>query len=176
MNKMTKEKISTSNLLILDTDAASVLAKAELVKDFLRLYSETKVVITPKVEDELERPLDHGYGFPNKILKENHIDTVNISKEEKELYRKWFDEITIGKGELESISVAKQRKGSFFTMDKIAAKTAKNKGVNITAFDSIMREMLNTGIIDKKKAERAIDKIQEKDNRKIEKEKIVPTD
>ncbi len=148
------------NLLILDTDAASVLAKAELVNDILVLYSESKIVITPKVEDELERPLDYGYKFPKKIL------------QEKELYIKWFDQIVIGKGELESIAVAKKRDGVFFTMDKIAAKVAKDKGVDITAFDTIMKKMLKSDIIDKEKAKKAIDKIQEKDNRKIDKKKI----
>ncbi|MGM0510841.1 MAG: hypothetical protein ACQESD_06935 [Thermoplasmatota archaeon] len=75
-----------NDLLILDTDAASVLAKGELIDDILRLYSDSKVVITPKVEDELERPLDYGYKFPNKILKEKKIDTVNLSKDEKPYY------------------------------------------------------------------------------------------
>ncbi len=149
-----------NNLLILDTDAASVLAKAELVNHILVLYSESKIVITPKVEDELERPLDYGYKFPKKIL------------QEKELYIKWFDQIVIGKGELESIAVAKKRDGVFFTMDKIAAKVAKDKGVDITAFDTIMKKMLKSDIIDKEKAKKAIDKIQEKDNRKIDKKKI----
>lgn len=161
-----------NNLLILDTDAASVLAKAELVNDILVLYSESKIVITPKVEDELERPLDYGYKFPKKILQEKEIDTVNISRDEKELYIKWFDQIVIGKGELESIAVAKKRDGVFFTMDKIAAKVAKDKGVDITAFDTIMKKMLKSDIIDKEKAKKAIDKIQEKDNRKIDKKKI----
>ncbi len=160
------------DLLILDTDAASVLAKAELVDKILQLYSDGKIVITPKVEDELEKPLDYGYRFPNKILKEKEIDTINISKDEKELYRKWFDQILIGKGELESIAVSKQRDAVFFTMDRIAARVAKNKGVTVITFDSIMKRILKDGIIDRKKAEKAIDKIEEKDNRKIDEKKI----
>ncbi|MFO7992363.1 MAG: hypothetical protein R6U61_08765 [Thermoplasmata archaeon] len=59
------------------------------------------------------------------------------------------------KGELQSIAVAKQRGGVFFTMDKIAAKVAKNKGVDIIAFDTIMRKMVKKDIIDIKEAEKA---------------------
>ncbi len=161
-----------NDLLVLDTDAASVLAKGELVNEILDLYSDGRIIITPKVEDELERPLDYGYRFPNKILQEKEIDTVNISRDEKELYRKWFDQIMIGKGELESIAVAKRRNAVFFTMDKVAAKVAKEKGVEITAFDSILKRMLKDGFIDKKEAKKAIAKIEDKDNRKIDRNKI----
>ncbi|MFO8110044.1 MAG: hypothetical protein R6U17_05940 [Thermoplasmata archaeon] len=79
-------------------------------------YSEVKIVITPKVQNELEVPLEYGYEFPEQIL--SRIDTFTLSKSEKYLYRDRFDNLMIGKGELESIAVAKIRKGTFFTMDR----------------------------------------------------------
>lgn len=59
-------------MLIIDTDAASVLAKGELVEETLELFKNHEVVITPKIEEELEKPLEHGYKYPNKILDKIH--------------------------------------------------------------------------------------------------------
>lgn len=161
-----------NDLLILDTDAASVLAKGELVDETLKAFSEVDIVITPKVEDELETPLDYGYRFPNRILKEKEIGTINIYREEKELYRNWSDQIMIGKGELESIAVAKNRGGTFFTMDKTAAKVAEKKDVDIIAFNTLMKKMLDEDVLKRKEAEKAVKRIEKKDNREIDKNKI----
>ncbi len=159
-----------NNILVLDTDAASVFAKAEIVDELLKLYSEVKIVITPKVQDELEVPLEYGYEFPERIF--SRIDTVTLSKSEKDLYWDWFDNLMIGKGELESIAVAKIRKGTFFTMDRTAARFAKSKSVAVVAFDKVMKEMLKKKIIDIKGVEKAITKIEERDNRIIDTDRI----
>lgn len=161
-----------NDILILDTDAASVLAKSSLVNDVLKLFSKIEVAITPKVENEIEVPFSYGYNFPKKILDEDRIDIAHISKDERKLYRKWLDQTMIGKGELESIAVAKMRDGTFFTMDKIAVKFAKDKEVDTIAFNTIMKNMLKNNIIDRKEAEKAIEKIEKKDNRKLDKSKI----
>ncbi len=162
-----------NNILVLDTDAASVIAKAEIVDELLKLYSEVKIVITPKVQNELEVPLEYGYEFPERIL--SRIDTVTLSKSEKDLYWGWLDNLMIGKGELESIAVAKIRKGTFFTMDRTAARFAKSKSVDIVAFDKVMKEMLKKNIMDRKEAEKAITKIEERDNRIIDADRIFVT-
>ena len=47
-------------MLIIDTDAASVLAKGELLEQTLELLEKHETVITPKIEEELEKPLEHG--------------------------------------------------------------------------------------------------------------------
>lgn len=53
--------------------------------------------------------MTYGYEFPDKILKEKRIDIVSLSDDEKNLYRKWFNQGRVGKGGLESMAVAKKR-------------------------------------------------------------------
>ncbi len=49
-------------MLVLDTDAASVIAKGELVDPLLKAYP--RVVITPAVEKEIKRPFEHVVYIP----------------------------------------------------------------------------------------------------------------
>lgn len=111
-------------MLIIDTDAASVIAKGKLIEETLKLFENHRVVITPKIEEELEKPLEHGYNYPNQIF--DKIDTENPTEEERKQYREWFNEQTVDKGELEAITIAKLRDAIFFTMDKAAKRYAEN--------------------------------------------------
>lgn len=156
-------------MLILDTDAASVLAKGELLEETLELFDE--VYITPKVETELEKPIEYGYNYPEKIF--SKVETVNVQKEEKKKYREWFDIPTVDKGEIEAIAVAENRDEIFFTMDKKAKEFSKEKGIQNLSFNNLIKLLYKRDIASKKKLNNSINLIEEKDNRKINKEEIV---
>ena len=158
-------------MLIIDTDAASVLAKGELVEETLELFKNHEVVITPKIEEELEKPLEHGYKYPNKIF--DKIDTVNPTEEERKQYRQRFNEQSVDKGELEAITVAESRNAIFFTMDQAAAKYAEKQEVQTIAFNNLAKLLNEKEIISKKELKNSIKTIEQKDNRKINTENIL---
>ncbi len=57
-------------MIILDTDFASVLAKAEIIGLIKRLFSgKHDIIITPKVYEELKVPKEYGYTYPEDIFK-----------------------------------------------------------------------------------------------------------
>jgi predicted nucleic acid-binding protein len=158
-------------VLIIDTDASSVLAKGELVEETLKLFKNHEVVITPKIEEELEKPLEHGYKYPNKIL--DKIHPGNPTEEERKQYRRRLDEQPVDKGELEAITVAESRDAIFFTMDQAAAKYAEKQEVQNLSFNNLVKLLNQEKIISKKELKESIKTIEQKDNRKINIESIL---
>ncbi len=102
----------------------------------------------------------------------DNIDTVNLSLDEKQDSSNWENEIRIGKSEIESMIVAKYRNAEFFTMDSTAAEKAMEKGVDVIGFDSVTKKLLEREVVTEEQIEKAIDKIERKDNRQIDEEKI----
>lgn len=156
-------------MLILDTDAASVLAKGKLLEETLEPFEE--VYITPKIETEIEKPIDYGYDYPEKVF--SKVETTSVQKEEKKRYREWFDTATVDKGKIEAIAVAENRGAIFFTMDVKAKEFAEEKGVQNISFNNIAKIFYKRDIATKEKLESSINMIEEKDNRKINKNEIL---
>ena len=72
-------------MIVIDTDFASVLAKAEIIELVKRLFSgKHDLIITPKVYEELEVPKEYGYTYPDEIF--NNIDVLTAESVEQELY------------------------------------------------------------------------------------------
>ena len=161
-------------MLIIDTDAASVLAKGELIEQTLELFQNHEIVITPKIEEELEKPLEHGYDYPNKIFQK--INTENPTEKERKLYREQFNEQTVDKGELEAITVSKNRDSIFFTMDQKAAKYAEKKGVQTLSFNNLAQLLIDKQIITQDKLEKRLHTIEQRDNRELDIENILNKD
>lgn len=157
-------------MLIIDADAASVLAKGKLLEGTLKLFENHNVVITPKIEEELEKPLEHGYNYPEQIF--NKIYTEYPTKEERKQYRKWINEQSVDKGELEVIAIGGSRDAIFFTMDQEASRYAEKQDVQTVAFNNIMKLLHKKEIISKENLEDSIKLIERKDNRNIDKKDI----
>lgn len=47
-------------MLITDTEAAGFLIEGELLEETMKLFKDYDVVITPKIGEELEKPLENG--------------------------------------------------------------------------------------------------------------------
>jgi predicted nucleic acid-binding protein len=161
-------------MLIIDTDAASVLAKGELLEETLELFKNHEVVITPKIEEELEKPLEHGYNYPNQVFEK--LDTESPSEQEQKQYREWFNEQSVDKGELEAIAIAESRDAIFFTMDQAANRYAEKQKVQTLAFNNLAKLLHEKEIIPKQDLKGSIELIEQKDNRRIDKENIFQTD
>ena len=157
-------------MLIIDTDAASVLAKGKLLDETLELFDNHEVVITPKIEEELEKPLEHGYNYPNQIFEK--IDTESPTEKERKQYREWFNEQSVDKGELEAITIAESRDAIFFTMDQAANQYAEKQKVQTLAFNNLVKLLHEKEIMSKEDLKDSIKLIEQKDNRKIDTDEI----
>jgi predicted nucleic acid-binding protein len=158
-------------LLILDTDAASVLAKGEILDESLKLFKQHKVVITPKIEEELEKPIEYGYMYPKRVFE--RLETTNINETEKKQYRDWFEETSVDRGELEATAVAENRDAIFLTMDQQAKKFAEEKQVQTLSFNNLIKLMIKKETTTEEEIREAVKLIEDRDNRKINIEKIL---
>ena len=72
-------------MIVMDTDFASVLAKAGIIGLVKKLFSgKHDVIITPKVYEELKVPKEYGYTYPDDIFK--NIDLLTVESVEQRLY------------------------------------------------------------------------------------------
>jgi len=123
-------------MAIFDTDILSTFAKINRLDLIKRLFG--MICITPMIKEELLAPLEYGYKFPLQILSDS---TVIIPREgELSLYSNFRTKL--GKGEAEAISIARTRKLSFATNDKIAQEIAKENGVNTISIQAILKALL----------------------------------
>ncbi|MEA1925544.1 MAG: hypothetical protein U9M95_06720 [Candidatus Altiarchaeota archaeon] len=103
-------------MILLDTDIASALAKAGGLDLALELFNK-QVHIIPKVYEELQASVGYGYVFPQELFEK--IRVLDVTPEEQRTYRRMLSRhMTLGKGELESVSVALERGCLFSSLDR----------------------------------------------------------
>ena len=153
--------------VIIDTDMASVFAKIERLELLKRLFSKHRIVITPRIHDELMVSLQFGYSFPKDIFK--HFKVIYPTNEESKDFRDLMSQMStpLGKGELEAISICKSRRSIFSSMDQIALKFAEDFGVETVGLHSILRAFWKSRLLSEIDVEAVIRDIEEKDNTKI---------
>ena len=160
-------------MIILDTDFASVLAKAEIIGLIKRLFSgKHDIIITPKVYEELKVPKEYGYTYPDNIFK--RINVLTVESEEQKLYMELISiNPTLGKGELESIAVCINRSAIFATLDEKAEQFAKNQDVHVLHIHTVLKMLLKTGLCSESDIIGIVKKIEETDKRIIKLEIIL---
>ena len=153
-------------VIILDADMASVFAKIKRLELLKRLLSKHRIVITPEIYEELTTSLDYGYTFPLDIFR--YLEVLYPSEEENEGYQKLLiEKRTLGKGELEAISICRHRGYVFSSMDTAALKFAEENGVETLGLHSILRSLWESGMQSKDEVKEIIMEIEKKDNTSI---------
>jgi predicted nucleic acid-binding protein len=116
-------------MLLLDTDIASAFAKAGYVDELADVF-KNKIAISKQVFDELMVPVSYGYNFPYNII--NKVSVVLLKEEEFNFYESIMKKYpSLGKGELESIVIAKQRGWNFTSFDRIALNCADKEEIKV---------------------------------------------
>ena len=164
------------NKVILDSDIASQFAKIERISALKKLFSKHKLVITPKIYQELSVALDYGYDFPNNIFDE--IAVLNTKEEEEKKFEKMLrgEVKDLGRGEVEAIIICENRNYIFCSFDKRAIDFAKEKGVKTIGLHVILRSFWKSGLVEKKDVKKMIDEIEEKDRTRIKNKEKIFTD
>jgi len=154
-------------MIILDTDFASVLAKADIVELVIKLFSgKHDLYITPEVYEELIVPEKYGYTFSQKILQ--NIDVLTVEPEEQRQYLRLLNETSaLGKGEVESIVICENRSAIFATLDKKAKYFSKKKNIKLLHIHSTLKLLLKTGLCNRTEILDIIKRIEETDKRTI---------
>ncbi|HDN65678.1 MAG TPA: hypothetical protein ENF23_05210 [Methanosarcinales archaeon] len=154
-------------MIVMDTDFASVLAKAEIIGLVKKLFSgKHDLIITPKVYEELNVPKEHGYTYPDEIFK--NIGVLTAESKEQELYMELLaGSPTLGRGELESIAICINRSAIFATLDEKAKRFAKKRDIHLLHIHTVLRMMLKTGLCSEKEIVDIVKKIEKTDRRTV---------
>jgi len=160
-------------MIYLDTDFASVLAKAEIIWLSKKLFSgKHELIITPKVYEELRVPKEYGYTYPDEISK--NIDVLTVESHEQKLYMELLStNPALGKGELESIAVCINRSAIFATLDEKAKQFAKSRGIHVLHIHTVLKMLLKKGLCSESDIMGIVKKIEETDKRIIKLELIL---
>jgi len=152
--------------IIVDTDIASAFAKIERLDLLLCLFSNYLIYITPRIFEELSVSLDYGYTFPLDVFES--FDIVYPSEGENKLYKEMLvGNKSLGKGELEAISICKNRGYMFSSMDFAALQFAVSMNIDVLDLQSILRALWRSGIKSKDEVKIIIREIEDKDNTSI---------
>jgi predicted nucleic acid-binding protein len=150
-------------MVLLDTDVASAFAKVEKFEILTKLF-KNKVAISMAVYEELSIPISYGYKFPLEVL--NNVLVLSLAGQEIEEYFILKNKYpSLGKGELESIVIAKNRGFLFCSFDKQALKLAQKEKVKsilpLALFQAIKQ------LVGEEELQKLILDIEEKDRRDL---------
>ena len=148
-------------MIVIDTDILSMFAKVDAIDALKKLFKD-RIVMTPKIRDEISIPLEYGYVFPLNVI--SKIETIPLSSSALKEYERLSGSWTLGRGELEAISYCKTENGIFLTNDRKARELAKKEGVRVISLQAALRALWKTGIETKEETIKILEAIKEVDN------------
>ncbi|MCX9011619.1 MAG: hypothetical protein OIN66_10925 [Candidatus Methanoperedens sp.] len=141
----------------------SAFAKIGAVDILMELFAN-KIVITPKIYDELSVPVEYGYAYPLNIF--SKIRTITLSEDVIEEYER-LKKLTLGRGELEAIAFCKKNNCIFVTNDKKAREVAKKHGVLVLSLQAVLKAIWKKKIKSKNEVKQILERIKDADNLSI---------
>lgn len=148
--------------VIIDTDIASTFGKIGKFHLLRKLFVKSELYITIAVMNELLESKKSGYEFARVAIR--NVKILKPKPREIKETAKILSKRTLGRGESESIAIAKARKMLFLTNDKIAEREAKACGIEMMNLSMIIRQFWKHQAISVKEAKDIIEEIESKDN------------
>ncbi len=140
--------------------------------DLLNLLFKDKIVMTPRIRDEILAPLTYGYIFPLTVV--STIKTVPLTRKALAEYVGFQENVALGRGELEAIAYCKAEKCIFVTNDRKARELAEAEGVSVISFQALLKALWKKKLKTKEEVRKILEMIKETDNllmsRDVEKE------
>ena len=150
------------SIVVLDCDLISTFAKVNRIDLLEKLFSDSKLVITASVYNELLEVKQYGFDFPDKVM-QSSIGLINIQRDERGIFEDFLHDYRIHLGEAEGIAIAKCRNGVFITNDSRAVEFCKEKRVKVLNLKDILRRIAVEKIINKGEMIKLISDIEDKD-------------
>ncbi|HLC85800.1 MAG TPA: hypothetical protein VJG30_00745 [Candidatus Nanoarchaeia archaeon] len=139
-----------------------ILAKTDLMKEFLELYST--IEISPEVCNEaINKGLEAGKQdaqILDALLKEEKIKIVKLNQEYGKTSKKIVENYKLDKGEAETISLALQLKNKEILMDEaMGRKIAKFLNLKPKGTLKILLELYNKKIISEEQLRKKVNEV-----------------
>ncbi len=149
--------------IIVDTDVLSTFGKIREYELLLRLFPQSKLLLSPRVYHDLITAKELGYDFVEYVLSHKpQVCPLNQDENKKSRILK-EKEKSLGWGEIESIILAKNRGFILLTNDKKAINTALKLKVDYFNLPMLLRQFWKQNILSKDEVIKTINVIEEKD-------------
>ncbi len=152
-------------MFVFDTDIISAFAKANALPELSKMLG--KIHISKSVYQELKIAEQYGYNYPSEIFSLSEI--IELDEKELEIYNHLiYENKILGKGELQTLVICKNRDFWFSSFDKTAINFAKENGIKVFLGKTILRKFWEDKICSVERVKEIVKLIEEKDNRELE--------
>jgi len=141
-------------MIVADTDFLSSFLKIGKLQLIFKALKTKSIVITKAVLHELEQAPMHGAFLEALHSQEN---TIIIQEVENTLSEE------LGKGELESITLAKKTNALLLMDDRKAAQFAKQQGIIVISIPTFLLHCKTNNILSKEELKNIITELKQKD-------------
>jgi len=135
-------------MIVADTDVLSAMAKVARLSLLFDLLRVDKLHITPGVVAELEYSLNMGRAYARDVfalLVAGRIEVVYLTADEAT--SRDALPVSLGRGERESIAVAKERGGAILSNESRVAHLCRQYGIGCLRIPDILRALWVEGVI-----------------------------
>jgi len=171
-------------LIVLDCNILSLFAKIDKLDLLKKLFPGKKFILPSAVHKELMDAKDAGYDFPDRVF------SILNEEPEKVTDREWIclpvfsnketkdflnlkETKSLGEGELECISICKNRDVILLTNDDKAEKEASLQGVRSYNIEALLGLCIDLELLDKERLCDIINRIETKDRVKLRNKELL---
>jgi predicted nucleic acid-binding protein len=151
-------------MILADTDILSALAKVARLSLLFTLFRTTRVSIAPGVLAELARSFGLGRQYAQDVfalISTNQIHVVSLTGQEA-AFRDTLP-ITLGRGERESIAIAKARGGTVLSNESRVAHVCRESSIPCFRLPDILRALWMENLAPQEEVRTIIEDLRAKD-------------
>lgn len=158
-------------MMLIDTDVISALAKVNGLSLLFLLFKRATLSITPGVMAELSYSLALRRPYAETVfdyIGDGRLQVLTLTSEETTLRDALPD--TLGAGERESLTVAKEREGVVISNESRVAHYCRQLNVPCIRLPDILRALWTEGVVSRQDVQTMIENLQVKDRMQLKQE------
>jgi len=148
--------------VILDCDIASCMAKIDRMDLLGAAFPDFEIFITESVSIELLRASQAGFSFPNRILR--NIPVISLNQDERIMLLDIPKNRSIHFGEAEGLIISKNRNAIFLTNDSRVVRYCKDNDLKVLDLRDILLLLARRRALSWEEMKDLIREIEQKDN------------
>lgn len=129
-------------IVVSDTNILSSFAAGDSLPQLLQLFSRSKLVIPPAVQQELQMGMDMGEKHLDPILQAiaaKQIEVLSLSAEEEALTYSF--PLNLNEGERQAIAISQMRKATLLCNDKQAIRYCQQRRITVLNLVDLLRRL-----------------------------------
>ena len=149
-------------MVILDCDIASCLAKINRMDLLGAAFPDFEAYITESISTELLRASQAGFSFPDRILK--NVPVISLNQDERIMLQDIPKNRSIHFGEAEGLIISKNRNAIFLTNDSRAVRYCKDNDIKVLDLRDILLILFRQRALTREEMNDLIQDIEDMDN------------